>query len=72
MSEEKYIFETKDDIEHKFDTEDQMLEFATSLTIKNMAEEGLGEIVIIDGEENFKINEKGLQFLKDNNNEVVH
>lgn len=69
---EKYIFVTETGEEFSFDTEVEMTQFAVDLTIKNMVEKGLGEIVLTNGEEAFKINEKGLQYLKDNGGEVVH
>lgn len=69
---EKHVFVTEEGKEFSFDTEAEMTQFAVDLTIKNMVEKGLGEIVLTNGEEVFKINEKGLQYLKDNGGEVVH
>lgn len=69
---EKHIFVTKKGEEFSFDTEDEMMKFATKISIQHMVENGLGELVLENGEEAFKINEKGLQYIKDHDEDTVH
>ena len=62
---EKYIFETEEGIKHAFDNEEEGELFAYRYTIGNLVAKGFGEIVTVDGEEGFKINDRGKQWLHD-------
>lgn len=69
---EKHIFVTKKGEEFSFDTEDEMMEFATKATIKSMVEDGFGSMILKEGEEVFQINERGLQFIRDHDGDSIH
>ena len=60
---EEHIFTTKDGKEYSFPTEDEMMEFAVKYSIMTMVSEGYGEYIVVDGEEHFKINDKGIAHL---------
>lgn len=55
----KYEFETKEGKVFEFDSEKEFKDFSVRYTIGNLVADGYGEITVIDGEEVFRINERG-------------
>ena len=73
MTTDKHIFETIDDQSFEFDTEEEMHDFAIKWTMGNLVKNGYGELVIDDqGEEAFRINEKGVAHFQSLTQPVSH
>lgn len=60
---EKHVFVTDDGVEYEFDNAEAKDNFAIKWTMGNLAARGLGELITVDGEEAFRINDKGRAWL---------
>ena len=73
MTINKHIFEATDGQTFEFDTEEKMRAFGIKWAVGNLVKNGYGELVIDDqGEEAFRINEKGIAHFQSLTQPVSH